>query len=47
MKNQANEAFKGHKFSHAIDMYTKSIELSGNNVVYWFHLSGWSLHNDN
>ncbi|KAJ4904130.1 Serine/threonine-protein phosphatase 5 [Raphanus sativus] len=35
MKNQANEAFKGHKFSHAIDLYTKAIELNGNNAVYW------------
>ncbi|XP_009142088.1 serine/threonine-protein phosphatase 5 isoform X3 [Brassica rapa] len=35
MKNQANEAFKGHKFSNAIDLYTKAIELNGNNAVYW------------
>ncbi|KAL0720307.1 hypothetical protein Bca4012_034906 [Brassica carinata] len=35
MKNQANEAFKGHKFSHAIDLYTQAIELNGNNAVYW------------
>ncbi|CAN8286790.1 unnamed protein product [Cochlearia groenlandica] len=35
MKNQANEAFKGHKYSHAIDLYTQAIELNGNNAVYW------------
>ncbi|XP_056845211.1 serine/threonine-protein phosphatase 5 [Raphanus sativus] len=35
MKNQANEAFKGHKFSQAIDLYTQAIELNGNNAVYW------------
>ncbi|XP_023640498.1 serine/threonine-protein phosphatase 5 isoform X1 [Capsella rubella] len=34
-KNQANEAFKGHKYSNAIDLYTKAIELNSNNAVYW------------
>lgn len=27
--------FTGHKFSHAIDLYTQAIELNGNNAVYW------------
>ncbi|KAL9992547.1 putative protein-serine/threonine phosphatase [Helianthus debilis subsp. tardiflorus] len=35
IKQQANEAFKANKFSQAIDLYTKAIELSGQNVVYW------------
>ncbi|XP_024003941.1 serine/threonine-protein phosphatase 5 isoform X2 [Eutrema salsugineum] len=35
MKNQANDAFKDHKYSHAIDLYTQAIELNGNNAVYW------------
>ncbi|XP_020884516.1 serine/threonine-protein phosphatase 5 isoform X1 [Arabidopsis lyrata subsp. lyrata] len=35
LKNQANEAFKGHKYSSAIDLYTKAIELNSNNAVYW------------
>ncbi|KAL1191112.1 Serine/threonine-protein phosphatase 5 [Cardamine amara subsp. amara] len=35
MKNQANEAFKGHKYSHAIELYTQAIELNSNNAVYW------------
>jgi serine/threonine-protein phosphatase 5 len=34
-KSQANEAFKGHKYSSAIDLYTKAIELNSNNAVYW------------
>ncbi|KAF3444950.1 hypothetical protein FNV43_RR14643 [Rhamnella rubrinervis] len=31
----ANEAFKAHKYSQAIDLYTKAIELKGQNAVYW------------
>jgi len=25
----------GHKYSSAIDLYTKAIELNSNNAVYW------------
>ncbi|KAJ0740051.1 Serine/threonine-protein phosphatase 5 [Helianthus annuus] len=35
IKQQANEAFKANKFSQAIDLYTKAIELNGQNAVYW------------
>ncbi|KAK9076316.1 hypothetical protein SSX86_004650 [Deinandra increscens subsp. villosa] len=35
IKRQANEAFKANKFSQAIDLYTKAIELNGENAVYW------------
>ncbi|GKD38764.1 serine/threonine-protein phosphatase 5 [Tanacetum coccineum] len=35
IKQQANEAFKGNKFNQAIDLYTKAIELNGQNAVYW------------
>nr|GEW21679.1 serine/threonine-protein phosphatase 5-like [Tanacetum cinerariifolium] len=35
IKQQANEAFKGNKFNQAIDLYTKAIELNGENAVYW------------
>ncbi|XP_076890896.1 serine/threonine-protein phosphatase 5-like isoform X1 [Bidens hawaiensis] len=35
IKQQANEAFKANKFSQAIDLYTKAIELNGGNAVYW------------
>ncbi|KAG9448146.1 hypothetical protein H6P81_014274 [Aristolochia fimbriata] len=31
----ANEAFKAHKFSQAIDLYTQAIELNPHNAVYW------------
>ncbi|KAI4385064.1 hypothetical protein MLD38_003130 [Melastoma candidum] len=31
----ANEAFKARKFSLAINLYTKAIELNPNNAVYW------------
>nr|GMC72696.1 serine/threonine-protein phosphatase 5 isoform X1 [Ipomoea batatas] len=34
-KLQANEAFKAHKYSQAIDLYTRAIELNGENAVYW------------
>ncbi|XP_076906169.1 serine/threonine-protein phosphatase 5-like isoform X1 [Bidens hawaiensis] len=34
IKQQANEAFKGNKFSQAIDLYTKAIELNGGCAVY-------------
>lgn len=34
-KNLANEAFKAHKYSQAIDLYTQAIELNGQNAVYW------------
>ncbi|XP_047335066.1 serine/threonine-protein phosphatase 5-like [Impatiens glandulifera] len=35
LKVLANEAFKVHKFSQAIDLYTQAIELNGDNAVYW------------
>ncbi|KAL8201461.1 hypothetical protein R6Q57_012800 [Mikania cordata] len=35
IKQQANQAFKANKFSQAIDLYTKAIELNGENAVYW------------
>ncbi|EPS61337.1 serine/threonine-protein phosphatase 5, partial [Genlisea aurea] len=31
----ANEAFKAHKFSQAVGLYSQAIELSQNNAVYW------------
>ncbi|VFQ64412.1 unnamed protein product [Cuscuta campestris] len=34
-KIEANEAFKAHKYSHAIDLYTRAIELAPENAVYW------------
>ncbi|KAL1560570.1 Serine/threonine-protein phosphatase 5, variant 2 [Salvia divinorum] len=34
-KVQANEAFKAHKYSQAIDLYTQAIELTNDNAVYW------------
>ena len=35
LKQLANEAFKGHKYSQAIDLYTQAIELNGENAVYY------------
>ncbi|XP_016507677.1 serine/threonine-protein phosphatase 5 isoform X1 [Nicotiana tabacum] len=35
LKQLANEAFKGHKYSQAIDLYTQAIELNSENAVYW------------
>ncbi|XP_057792275.1 serine/threonine-protein phosphatase 5 isoform X2 [Salvia miltiorrhiza] len=35
LKVQANEAFKAHKYSQAIDLYTQAIELNNDNAVYW------------
>ncbi|XP_059663315.1 serine/threonine-protein phosphatase 5-like isoform X2 [Cornus florida] len=35
IKLQANEAFKAHKYSQAIDLYTQAIELNSQNAVYW------------
>ncbi|CAN4103147.1 unnamed protein product [Withania somnifera] len=35
LKQLANEAFKGHKYSQAIDLYTQAIELNSDNAVYW------------
>lgn len=35
IKVLANDAFKAHKYSQAIDLYSKAIELSGENAVYW------------
>lgn len=35
LKLLANEAFKAHKYSHAIDLYTQAIELNKENAVYW------------
>lgn len=34
-KNLANEAFKANKFSQAIDLYSRAIELDSQNAVYW------------
>ncbi|KAI3734292.1 hypothetical protein L6452_13757 [Arctium lappa] len=34
IKLQANEAFKAHKYSQAIDLYTQAIELNSENAVY-------------
>ncbi|KAL7129111.1 hypothetical protein ABFS83_13G041700 [Erythranthe nasuta] len=31
----ANEAFKAHKYSQSIDLYTKAIEVNEGNAVYW------------
>ncbi|KAL6570843.1 hypothetical protein OROGR_000393 [Orobanche gracilis] len=35
LKLLANEAFKAHKYSHAVDLYTQAIELNEDNAVYW------------
>jgi serine/threonine-protein phosphatase 5 len=35
IKILANEAFKAHKFSQAIVLYTQAIELTSQNPVYW------------
>ncbi|XP_074575483.1 serine/threonine-protein phosphatase 5-like [Curcuma longa] len=35
IKLLANEAFKANKFSQAIVLYSKAIELNGLNAVYW------------
>ncbi|KAH7861299.1 hypothetical protein Vadar_024351 [Vaccinium darrowii] len=35
IKILANEAFKAHKFSQAIVLYTQAIELNSQNPVYW------------
>ncbi|KAL7217580.1 hypothetical protein ACSBR2_010937 [Camellia fascicularis] len=35
IKLLANEAFKVHKYSQAIDLYTQAIELHSENAVYW------------
>ncbi|XP_011098067.1 serine/threonine-protein phosphatase 5 isoform X1 [Sesamum indicum] len=35
LKLLANEAFKAHKYSQAIDLYTQAIEVDNNNAVYW------------
>ncbi|KAL3651317.1 Serine/threonine-protein phosphatase 5 [Castilleja foliolosa] len=35
LKTLANEAFKAHKFSQAVDLYTQAIELNEGNAVYW------------
>ncbi|KAL6529476.1 Serine/threonine-protein phosphatase 5 [Orobanche gracilis] len=35
LKLLANEAFKAHKYSHAVDLYTQAIELNKDNAVYW------------
>ncbi|KAI8010400.1 Serine/threonine-protein phosphatase 5 [Camellia lanceoleosa] len=35
IKLLANEAFKAHKYSQAIDLYTQAIELHSENTVYW------------
>ncbi|CAO2814590.1 unnamed protein product [Amaranthus hypochondriacus] len=35
LKSLANEAFKDHKYSQAIDLYSQAIELNNQNAVYW------------
>ncbi|KAK3042422.1 hypothetical protein RJ639_000146 [Escallonia herrerae] len=35
IKVLANDAFKAHKYSQAIDLYTQAIELNRENAVYW------------
>ncbi|KAL3849115.1 hypothetical protein ACJIZ3_010997 [Penstemon smallii] len=35
LKTLANEAFKAHKYSQAIDLYTQAIGVSNDNAVYW------------
>ncbi|KAA8525026.1 hypothetical protein F0562_011336 [Nyssa sinensis] len=35
IKLLANEAFKAHKYSQSIDLYTQAIELNSQNAVYW------------
>ncbi|KAG8364769.1 hypothetical protein BUALT_Bualt18G0033200 [Buddleja alternifolia] len=35
LKTLANEAFKAHKYSQAIDLYTQAIEVDEHNAVYW------------
>ncbi|XP_021729871.1 serine/threonine-protein phosphatase 5-like isoform X2 [Chenopodium quinoa] len=35
LKSSANEAFKAHKYSQAIDLYSQAIELNEQNAVYW------------
>ncbi|GAB2274683.1 Serine/threonine-protein phosphatase 5 [Dionaea muscipula] len=39
LKRLANEAFKGHKYTQAIDLYTQAIQLNGQNAVYWANRS--------
>ncbi|MBA0779521.1 hypothetical protein Gotri_003771 [Gossypium trilobum] len=39
IKNQANEAFKAHRYGLAIDLYTQAIELNSQNAVYWANRS--------
>ncbi|KAL2496683.1 Serine/threonine-protein phosphatase 5 [Forsythia ovata] len=35
LKLLANEAFKAHKYSQAIDLYTQAMEANSENAVYW------------
>lgn len=35
LKSLANEAFKAHKYSQAIDLYSQAIEVNDQNAVYW------------
>ncbi|CAO2813242.1 unnamed protein product [Amaranthus hypochondriacus] len=35
LKSLANGAFKAHKYSQAIDLYSQAIELNNQNAVYW------------
>ncbi|KAL8507982.1 hypothetical protein ACS0TY_018507 [Phlomoides rotata] len=35
LKVLANEAFKAHKYSLSIDLYTQAIEVNTENAVYW------------
>lgn len=35
IKLLANEAFKAHKYSQAIDLYSQALEINSENAVYW------------
>ncbi|XP_050381256.1 serine/threonine-protein phosphatase 5 isoform X1 [Argentina anserina] len=39
LKLLANEAFKAHKYSQAIDLYSQAIEQNSQNAVYWANRS--------
>ncbi|XP_057526802.1 serine/threonine-protein phosphatase 5-like isoform X2 [Amaranthus tricolor] len=39
LKSLANGAFKAHKYSQAIDLYSQAIELNNENAVYWANRS--------
>ncbi|KAL8130103.1 hypothetical protein V2J09_019258 [Rumex salicifolius] len=35
LKSVANDAFKAHKYSQAIELYTQAIDLNNQNAIYW------------